>query len=84
MPEGVRKTCLGAASLDLVVKGVYCCVMEKLAQLEAVLEGLLNRVDSLEEENKRLQDDLKREEGERAEIQAKVEQLLSRVREKLG
>lgn len=58
--------------------------MEKLAQLESVLESLLDRVNALEEENRRLRETVEREEGERAEVQARVEGLLAKVREKLG
>lgn len=58
--------------------------MDTLAQLEEVVEGLMERLHSLEEENGRLRGELERETDARAAVQARVEHLLSKVREKLG
>ena len=58
--------------------------MDLLAQLEAEFEGLISRMNALEEENVHLKQELEREQGSRNEIQAKVETLLAKVRENIG
>ncbi len=58
--------------------------MELIAQLETAFESLMERVGTLEVENKRLKEELERAKGSKEDIQAKVEFLLQKVQERLG
>lgn len=58
--------------------------MDLIAQLEATFDGLLERIDVLEQENERLRVELEQTQGGTREIQTRVELLLQKVREKLG
>ncbi|MGE4504166.1 MAG: hypothetical protein AB7D51_02385 [Desulfovibrionaceae bacterium] len=58
--------------------------MDAIAQLETALEGLLERVNTLEAENERLREELATERSGKTEVQARVELLLRKVQEKLS